>query len=235
MERLTKKSAFSRAVVALRERRLVLRIVPWLAAALMSCLYRLLRVVHVNAAYPEGCFASGKRIIVAFWHGRLLMMPFLYPDHSRAILISQHRDGEYISRIATILGSQVIRGSATRGGVRAFKQMVRALKNGLTIVITPDGPKGPRAKVKSGVIELAKLGGAPIVPVSFSASRRRFLNSWDAFLLPLPFSRAVYVWGEPIYVDRMASKVEMAKYQELLEERLDLLTMEADEYFKVSR
>jgi hypothetical protein len=109
------------------------------------------------------------------------------------------------------------------------------LKEGLNLVITPDGPRGPRAKVKSGVIELARLTGAPIVPVSFSAVRRRFLKSWDAFLLPLPFSRAVYIWGEPIYVEPMATKEEVAKYQDILAERLDLLTMKADEYFKSSR
>lgn len=226
------KSAFSRAVAALREDRLVLRIVPWLAAGLMQCLFRLLRVVHVGRAYPESCWARGERIIVTFWHGRLLMMPFVYPGKPGAILISQHRDGEYISRIATILGFEVIRGSATRGGMRAFKQMLRAIKGRLNLVITPDGPKGPRAKVKSGVIEVARLTGAPIVPVSFSASRRRFLKSWDAFLVPIPFSRVVYVWGEPMYVPPTATKDEVVKHQEALEERLDLLTMKADNYFR---
>jgi lysophospholipid acyltransferase (LPLAT)-like uncharacterized protein len=160
------------------------------------------------------------------------MMPFVYPGKPGAILISQHRDGEYISRIATILEFEVIRGSATRGGMRAFKQMLRAIKGKLNLVITPDGPKGPRAKVKSGVIEMARLTGAPIVPVSFSAARRRFLKSWDAFLVPIPFSRAVYVWGEPMYVPPTATKDEVVKHQEALEERLDLLTMKADNYFR---
>ena len=226
------KGTLSRVFVALKENRLVLRIVPWLAVGLMRCLHRLLRIVHVNPVYPEYCLGKGEQIIFAFWHGRLLMMPFAYPGKPAAILISQHRDGEYISRIAKIFGFQVIRGSATRGGVRAFKQMIRAIKGGLNVVITPDGPKGPRARVKSGVIELAKLTGAPIVPVSFSASRRRFLKSWDAFLLPLPFSRAVYIWGEPIYVDSMATKEEVTKHQQGLGERLDLLTMKADDYFQ---
>jgi len=228
-------SRISRAVRRLREHRLVLQVVPRIAVWLMIGVYRLLRVVHVNTGYPESCLARGERVICAFWHGRLLMMPFAYPGQRVVILISQHRDGEYISRIARALGFQVIRGSATRGGVRALRQIIRALKEGLNLVITPDGPKGPRAKVKSGVIEIARLTGAPIVPVSFSAVRRRFLKSWDAFLLPLPFSRAVYIWGEPIYVEPMATKEEVAKYQDILAERLDLLTMKADEYFKSSR
>ena len=229
------RSRISRAVRRLREHRLVLQVVPRIAVWLMIGLYRLLRIVHVNTGYPESCLARGERVICAFWHGRLLMMPFAYPGQRVVILISQHRDGEYISRIARALGFQVIRGSATRGGVRALRQIIRALKEGLNLVITPDGPKGPRAKVKSGVIEIARLTGAPIVPVSFSAVRRRFLKSWDAFLLPLPFSRAVYIWGEPIYVEPMATKEEVAKYQDILAERLDLLTMKADEYFKSSR
>ena len=229
------RSRISRAVRRLREHRLVLQVVPRLAVWLMIGLYRLLRIVHVNTGYPESCLARGERVICAFWHGRLLMMPFAYPGQRVVILISQHRDGEYMSRIARALGFQVIRGSATRGGVRALRQIIRALKEGLNLVITPDGPKGPRAKVKSGVIEIARLTGAPIVPVSFSAVRRRFVKSWDAFLLPLPFSRAVYIWGEPIYVEPMATKEEVAKYQDILAERLDLLTMKADEYFKSSR
>lgn len=229
------KSPFSRAVAALGKKRLVLGLVPWLAVGLMRCLHRLLRIVHVNRVYVDCCLAKGQRVICVFWHGRLLMMPFAHPGKPVAILISQHRDGEYISRIARILGFQVIRGSATRGGVGAVKQMIRALREGWNLVITPDGPRGPRAKVKSGVIELAKLTGAPIVPVTFSAARRRFLKSWDAFLLPLPFSRAVYIWGEPIYVEPMATREEVAKYQDILAERLDLLTMKADEYFKASR
>src|SRR5574337_1653341 len=138
------KSSFSRAVAALREDRRVLRIVPWLAARLMTCLVRLLRVIHVGRAYPESCWARGERIIVAFWHGRLLMMPFVYPDKPGVILISQHRDGEYISRIAAHLGFQVIRGSATRGGMRAFKQMIRAIKGTLNLVITPEDRKSTR-------------------------------------------------------------------------------------------
>jgi len=228
-------SRISHVVTTLREHRLVLQVVPRIAVWLMIGLYRLLRIVHVNTGYPESCLARGERVICAFWHGRLLMMPFAYPGQRVVILISQHRDGEYISRIAMALGFQVIRGSATRGGVPALRQIIRALKEGLNLVITPDGPKGPRAKVKSGVIEIARLTGAPIVPVSFSAVRRRFLKSWDAFLLPLPFSRAVYIWGEPIYVEPMATKEEVAKYQDILGERLDLLTMKADEYFKSSR
>src|SRR5574337_1328139 len=121
-------SPLSRAVDALREDPRVVRTLPWLAASVMRCLFRSLRVMHVDREYPERCWARGEQIIVAFWHGRLLMMPFVYPGQPGAILISQHRDGEYISRIATMFGFDVVRGSATRGGMRAVKQMIRAIR-----------------------------------------------------------------------------------------------------------
>jgi lysophospholipid acyltransferase (LPLAT)-like uncharacterized protein len=187
-----------------------------------------LRRSDVGRQYPASCLAKGERMIVAFWHGRLLLMPFLYPGHSGTILISQHRDGEYITRIAGRLGLRVVRGSATRGGARAFKQLIQSLRDGSHVAITPDGPKGPKGRVKSGVIELARLTGMPILPVAFGAWPRTILRSWDDFLVPHPFGRGVYVWGEPIYVPPEADKDAVTKFQFLLAERLDALTAEAD-------
>ena len=176
----------------------------------------------------ESCLLKGERAIVAFWHGRLLMMPFVFPGYSATILISHHRDGEYITRIAEWLGYQVVRGSATRGGVGAFRQLLQCLKEGKHVAITPDGPKGPRLRVKSGVIELSRLSGMPILPVAFGAWPRTILKSWDRFLIPHPFARAVYVWGEPLYVPEAADKEAGEKLQAVLAERLDALVAEAD-------
>ncbi len=187
-----------------------------------------LRRVDIGRQYPESCWARGERGIVTFWHGRLLMMPFVYPGQPGTILISQHRDGEYITRIAKRLGFDVIRGSATRGGARAFKQLIHSLRNGSNAVITPDGPKGPPQRVKSGVIELSRLSGMPILPVAFGAWPRTILKSWDRFLVPHPFGRGVYVWGEPIYVPEDADKATVEKMQLLLADRLDGLAAEAD-------
>jgi lysophospholipid acyltransferase (LPLAT)-like uncharacterized protein len=155
------------------------------------------------------------------------MMPFAYRT-AATILISQHRDGEYISRIARRLGLDVQRGSGTRGGAQAFRQLVHCLRSGQHVVITPDGPKGPRGRVKSGVIELSRLSGMPILPLGFGAFPRKVLSSWGEFVIPYPFSRAVYVWGEPLYVPPGISKAEGARYQQALAERLDAVTAEAD-------
>jgi lysophospholipid acyltransferase (LPLAT)-like uncharacterized protein len=98
----------------------------------------------------------------------------------------------------------------------------------MNVVITPDGPKGPRQRVKSGVIQLSRLTGMPILPVAYGAWPRTTLKSWDQFLIPHPFGRGVYVWGEPIYVPADADTAAVEEYQSLLAERLDALVAEAD-------
>lgn len=210
-----------------RDWRISLYLGPLLASALMRAGAATLRRSDIGREHPDGCVARGEQMIFAFWHGRLLMMPFACRT-AATILISQHRDGEYISRIARRLGLEVQRGSATRAGAQAFRQLVRRLRSGRHVVITPDGPKGPRGRVKSGVIELSRLTGMPIVPLGFGAFPRRVLPSWDQFLIPYPFSRAAYVWGKPLYVPPGISKAEGERFQQILAERLDAVTGEAD-------
>jgi lysophospholipid acyltransferase (LPLAT)-like uncharacterized protein len=203
-------------------------VAPWIASLLLRAGAATLRRFDVGREHPGSCWDRGKPGIVAFWHGRLLMMPFGYPGQSATILISRHRDGEYITRIAERLGFTVVRGSATRGGLSAFRQLLQSLRDGSNVVITPDGPKGPRGKAKSGVIELSRLSGRPILPVAFGAWPRTILKSWDQFLIPHPFGRGVYVWGEPICVPPDADKAAVERLQLLLAERLDALVVEAD-------
>lgn len=216
-------------------RRVLVFFISFLGPFLLKLLSKTLRIIHRGREHLEACLARRERVIFVFWHGRMLMMPFAAPGLAVAGLISQHRDGEYISRVVERLNFLVIRGSATRGGTKAVRKMIQALREGWNLAITPDGPRGPRGKVKAGVIELGRLTGAPLFPVAFSASMRLSLKSWDAFLIPLPFSRGVYLWGEPLYVRAEAGEEEMAKLRQLLEERLHTLTMEADAYFAQRR
>jgi hypothetical protein len=215
-------------LTSLRNWKISLAVVPWIASLLIRVGFATLRRSDVNRHYADACLAKGKQAIVAFWHGRLLMMPFGYPGQSAMALISQHRDGEYIARIAERLGFTVARGSATRGGARAFRQLLQRLRTESHVVITPDGPKGPKGRVKSGVIELSRLSGMPVLPVAFGAWPRRILKSWDGFLIPYPFGRGVYAWGEPLYVPPDADKVAVEEFQTRLAERLDALLVEAD-------
>lgn len=117
-------------------------------------------------------------------------------------------------------------GSSTRGGARGLRGMLRGLKEGFDVGITPDGPKGPPRVVRPGVLTLSRLSGRPIIPVSFSARRHRRLNSWDRTLLPYPFTRGVFVYGEPLFVTRDADEDREALR---LQQALDELNREADQ------
>ncbi|MFQ5767596.1 MAG: lysophospholipid acyltransferase family protein [Acidobacteriota bacterium] len=171
---------------------------------------------------------TGQNYILAFWHGRLLMMPYCYRRRKIAIIISEHGDGELIARTMALFGHQTIRGSSTRGGAGALRQAIRHLRRGGDIGFTPDGPRGPRFRVQPGVIQAARLGRVPIIPVSFSARPAHHLASWDRFLLPWPFSRGLFLYGRPIRVppDADAGRMEAARLE--LEGRLRRLILEGD-------
>ena len=156
------------------------------------------------------------------------MLPFSTPVRNVAIMISQHRDGDFVSRFMERRGLQCIRGSATRGGLAAMKKMISAHKSGQHLAITPDGPKGPRHQVKSGVIELAKLTGSPILPLTYGAFPRKVLSSWDEFIIPRPFSTCVFVWGKPLWVPAEADKERISEVQRNLQEEMKAITLEAD-------
>jgi lysophospholipid acyltransferase (LPLAT)-like uncharacterized protein len=136
-----------------------------------------------------------------------------------------------MGKAGKMLGHRPIVGSTTRKGFSAFKNMIKALQNGSDIVIAPDGPKGPRQKAQIGVIELSRITGRPIVPVTFSASKKVVFNSWDRFVLPYPFSRGVFIWGDPIHVDPKGDRTHLEEKRLLLENRLNDITEQADHYF----
>lgn len=166
-------------------------------------------------------------VIICFWHGDQLLMPwfFLYKRPDKDIkchsLISQHADGRLIASVLSHLSLPSIAGSSTRGGQQAFRSMLRVLKRGGHVAITPDGPKGPRHKVKDGVIKLAQQSGRAVVPVSIAARKHWRFNSWDKMFLAKPFSSATMVVGELLYVPRNLSEVDFNEYKMLLERRLD--------------
>jgi lysophospholipid acyltransferase (LPLAT)-like uncharacterized protein len=160
------------------------------------------------------------------------MMPFIPHEGRFGAMISRHRDGEFIARTFKLFGIDSVRGSTTRGGLGALRGMVRFFETGANLAITPDGPQGPRHTVQMGVIELARLTSAPIIPAACSASRKKVFKTWDHFILPFPFCEVAYMWGEPIFVDRHLSKEELEEKRLLVEERLRLVTEEADRLFK---
>ena len=130
-------------------------------------------------------FAEGKRVILAFWHAQQLMMPLAFPGLEAHVLISQHRDGELIRRIVARFGLDAVRGSSTRGGAEAFRKLIRLGRSGFNLVLTPDGPKGPRQIAKVGVVQLARATGLPIVPMAFGCSKKNSSRAGIASSCPI--------------------------------------------------
>jgi lysophospholipid acyltransferase (LPLAT)-like uncharacterized protein len=159
------------------------------------------------------------RYIYAFWHENMLLPAYQYGRSDIWVLISQHADGQMIAEACRHLGFQLVRGSKTRGGVEAVRQMLRLGRQD-HLAITPDGPRGPRRRIQPGLIYLAAQTGLPIVPVGIGFRRPWRLDSWDHFALPRPWSRAVCVTTEPIVVPPGADKDGLEYYRQQVERAL---------------
>ncbi len=184
----------------------------WLGALYIRLVWLTGRWRVENAATAEAHWAQGKPFILAFWHGRILMMPMCWRRGLPIqMLISQHRDGQIISRTVGHFGIDTVVGSSSKGGSAALRSILKYLKNGTCVGITPDGPRGPRMHASEGVAQIARLSGVPVIPCSYSCRRRRLLGSWDRFLVALPFSRGVIVWGEAITIDGGPEAVDQGR------------------------
>jgi lysophospholipid acyltransferase (LPLAT)-like uncharacterized protein len=213
--------------------RVVLLMIPFFTYGMLRFFRMTMRIEELNAYRIEPLVKDGdeKPSIIVFWHNRLLMMPLFIRERRFTMMISRHRDGELIARAIKFFPIECVRGSTTRGGPQALRGLVRALRNGSHVAITPDGPKGPRNVAQKGAVMLAAGTGRAIVPVTFGAARKKIFNSWDRFLLPYPFSRGVFVWGEPIWVDSREDEAGIEMKRKTLETRLNQITAEADQYF----
>ena len=190
----------------------------WAASALGTAY---LRFAGLTARTDRPAPPPGGPFILAMWHSRILMLDHLRPNGRALVaLISEHRDGQLISRIASLgsLGQiRTVTGSSSRGSTKAIRELLRYARAGHTLFITPDGPRGPNMRAQRGVIALARLTGLPILPASVSAKWRTQLNSWDRMMIPRPFSRAAVRWGEPIFVGRDADdEVALARVEAAL-------------------
>ena len=200
------------------------RVAPVLAAALpvAACLVRglgrTLRLAVDGADVLDPLWRGQRPLIYAVWHGRILMIPWLNARLRRTVgarparvLASRSSDGELITRYVRRFGLDVVRGSSSRGGSVALRALAAALRDGEDVALIPDGPRGPSRQAKPGVVVLAALSGAPIVPLGFAARPAWHLASWDEFMIPLPFARAAAVFGAPVVVDRESDRTRALK------------------------
>jgi lysophospholipid acyltransferase (LPLAT)-like uncharacterized protein len=167
-------------------------------------------------------------VVFTLWHGRLLPCTYHHRHQDVVTLVSHHRDGEYITRLVQKWGYTAVRGSSSRGGLDALRELVKHLRAGRSVAITPDGPRGPRERMKPGPLLAAQLTGAPIIPTVSGASRAWYFGGWDRFLIPKPFARLQVLYGEPVFVPRRATETELQAISDDVEARLGELMKRVD-------
>lgn len=195
---------------------------PRILGAILYYVMRLLVLpLRLKIVRLEGAVEPGTPSIPCMWHGRTVIPAGRKIWRTRVtVIISHSRDGEMQATIYRRLGYDIIRGSTGRGGARAAVEAIRALKNGATLALTPDGPRGPSGVVQEGIVFLAQKSGRPLVPLGVSCRPRILARSWDRYLIPIPFGRAVVVIGKAIHVPPNADEAELERIRLELQEAL---------------
>ena len=170
-------------------------VVPPVGYQIIQMLRRTMTWRTEGSEHVNRLFAEEKRVILAFWHAQQLMMPLAIPGLEAHVLISQHRDGELIRRIVARFGLDAVRGSSTRGGAEAFRQLIRLGRSGGNLVLTPDGPKGPRQVAKVGVVQLARATGLPIIRMAIGCSKKNSSRAGTGSSCPIRSRGASFSWG----------------------------------------
>lgn len=190
-----------------------IKIIPFIMQLLVRFIYLTNKKVFHHADIK-----ADEPIIVAFWHGELLMQPFNYqklrPSSLVKAMISQHKDGEAITRTVQYLGIGSIRGSSSKGGAKALISTIKELKAKNDIAITPDGPRGPRFSVADGIVAIAKKSGCKIVIFNCKPSKYWQMKSWDKFVVPKPFGTIEFFIQEPLDVTNLDNEQAKALIKE---------------------
>lgn len=211
--------------------RLLSRLGAHLVVLVFRSLFRTLRVEYRSEEFSIVSRLKDASIPSLFcvWHDSILLGIFGPRGHRiAAALVSRHQDGGFLADALDIVGMIPIRGSASRGGAASMRQMIRATEN-LHIVITPDGPRGPRRTMKDGIVYLASRTGRPILPTASAASRCwRIRGNWTDLMIPKPFSTVYFLAAAPIHVPRAASRAELERYEQIVQQEMDRLYAMAD-------
>jgi lysophospholipid acyltransferase (LPLAT)-like uncharacterized protein len=196
----------------------------FLGALLIRLLGLTWRVRWEGMENIEAARRISPQVIFSFWHGRLLVLSYSHRGRKIQVLASEHEDGDLMGRAITWLGFGHRKGSTSRGGARALRELAKVLGEGLDIGLTVDGPRGPRGALHQGAVELSRMTGSAIVPVSNSSRPRKLFSSWDRFQLPTPFAKVTVAYGEPMFVPKGSPPEERERLRIELEARLNDLT-----------
>jgi lysophospholipid acyltransferase (LPLAT)-like uncharacterized protein len=170
---------------------------------------------------------QNKPVVLLVWHGRLLVVPYLFKKRGILALISPSEDGEILARIVEGWG-KVLRGSSSHSIVKAWSVMRKELDGGGEVIIVPDGPRGPNRRMKLGALKLSQQSGAYLVPFTFAAARKKTLGSWDNFLIFYPFTKVVGLFGAPLVVNPKLRGDDLEKERQRIENVLLQLDDEAN-------
>ena len=211
----------------------------WMQRLMATLIFTLIRAVSVTLRSrvedASGLF-SGKTttepVIFSIWHNRLALCLVMYhrhvvrhqPQRKMAAMVSASKDGAMLARILELFGVQPVRGSTSRRGPQALRELTAWGAQGYDLAITPDGPRGPCYTVQSGVVSVAQLTGLPVVPVSYHLNRKTRLKSWDRFQVPWPFARWTIRVGDVLRVPRDASEADRDRFRQELEARMRAIT-----------
>lgn len=209
-----------------------------ISALLIYLLIRILKLTqtteHIYHPEAKKIFENHTPLIKTFWHNRQIMMPWAFLNtktdgkHKLNVLISEHSDGRLVAKVISLVGMRNVKGSSSSRGRAALRELIGHLQDGHSVAITPDGPRGPIYKAKPGVISIAKKTGAPIAPVTLSADKYWQFNSWDKMILPKPFAKITYHFGEPIYIPAKIRGEEFQTALKDVEAALNNLTQSGD-------
>lgn len=206
------------------ERRLLPALVPKLGLLYFHLIGLTSKTVRSGVDELERLREEHPRVIFICWHEQSLYIAWLMRRMGITVLVSQSRDGEYIANIMHALGFKTARGSSSRGGSQALRQLVKVLRKEGDTGIVVDGPRGPALACKPGVVTLAQLSGAPIIPLAAGSTRYRRVNSWDRTYIPLPFSTLAIRYGEPLFFPKDGGEDAMQQAQERVNRAMNELT-----------
>lgn len=205
------------------------RVAGLLGAGLLSLLGATTRLRRLDAAYHLDLRRRGTPVVFVFWHAHLVPLIHVHRGEGIVTLVSDHADGEYLTRVIRHLGYGAVRGSTTRGGARGLRGLIRAARRGRDLALTPDGPRGPARVFKPGALAVAQATGLPVVPMAVAATRSWSLRSWDDLLVPTPLSTVCIAYGAPVRVAAGADRGELGTLAAELARRLDALERRAAE------
>ena len=207
------------------------RLIGWAGYFAIAAIGWTIRWRPIGVEYYDSILKSGHRAIFAFWHGRIFPSTYYWRNRGIVVMTSQNLDGEGIAQCIQRLGYGVARGSSSRGGFRALAQLARDIRAGKDAGFTIDGPRGPRYVAKQGPILLAYKTGAAVFCFHVSMKHRIELESWDGFQIPFPFTEAVIIQGEPIWVPPDSSEDDLRALHAKMQETLDALRIRGDAWW----